>query len=150
MLHLTVASAALKNRAKSTEKPLDLNEARSSWSFQQTSQHRRKRASVRLRLSCARSSVGMNLKNQAAALQNIPRPQENDPLLTRALLFREKEGVRFSSYDERKAKCFGRSLQQALVLTRWRKYCQPSPVFGRGETALEESHSAYAEVDSPC
>jgi hypothetical protein len=29
MLHLTVASAALKNRAKSIEKPLDLNETRS-------------------------------------------------------------------------------------------------------------------------
>ena len=30
MLHLTVASAALKNRGKSIEKPLDLNEKRSS------------------------------------------------------------------------------------------------------------------------
>ena len=28
MLHLTVASAALKNRGKSIEKPLDLNETR--------------------------------------------------------------------------------------------------------------------------
>jgi hypothetical protein len=30
MLHLTVASAALKNRANSIEKPLDLNETRSN------------------------------------------------------------------------------------------------------------------------